>query len=799
MLSSADRDLVRRDRAISGLATVLDPEAMVELLRTHLPQASIRDVEIHYVRYKPGVNCLVGYTLNTAEGNIDLYAKAYGAASDGKHYKLPDPCTHQPMLGAHSLIVEDLALTINVFPCDRRLGVLNKLHSAQSREQLLRKMLPNQPRHWQVRLQKLRYKPERRYVASALLDNHPQLVLKCYGLTTFDNAYRNAKRLTSTGPLRLARCLGRSRRHRVLAFEWIAGRPLSKMIAEHSWREQDLALVGAALGSLHQQKTKRLHSLTRTREARTLEAVALWLGTIHPDLQQRYHAVGQVLSASLLSLPPQGATIHGDFYAEQVLIDTGDKARAALVDLDCAARGDRAMDLGNFLGHLQRDVILGKLDADTAERLRASLLQGYRESAPLPDNARIQLYIAAALLRLAPECFRRRLPDWPQQLRAHMDTAEAQLASLGGVSVSVPKAAQADTTDSTPVIDPFGISADPLLEFADAALDPLQVASQLRQHLPEYLGRLDRLRVEEIRVLRHKPGLRCLLQYRITHQMADGTQEDLTLMGKIKARRPDKPGYRLLKQLWSHDFNVHSADGIGVPEPMGLIRDWHMLLQRRVPGIEASEALAQAGDTRIATRIAEAVHKLHRIGIPAQRRHGIDDELRILAEHLDGLARQRPDWSERLERILQACTELAQASTPQAPCGIHRDFYPDQVLVDDDRLYLLDLDLYTEGEAVLDVGNFIAHLMELGLRTRRDPWALNAQMHALEQRFLELNDESCQPRLQTYVTLSLARHISLSTRFEERKPFTMALMALCEQRLGIGKDHRSSERFISQI
>ena len=34
---------------------------------------------------------------------------------------------------------------------------------------------------------------------------------------------------------------------------------------------------------------------------------------------------------------------------------------------------------------------------------------------------------------------------------------------------------------------------------------------------------------------------------------------------------------------------------------------------------------------------------------------------------------------------------------------IHRDFYPDQVLVDGARVYLLDLDLYSLGEPPLDV------------------------------------------------------------------------------------------------
>ncbi|MBD3334077.1 MAG: phosphotransferase, partial [Candidatus Eisenbacteria bacterium] len=44
------------------------------------------------------------------------------------------------------------------------------------------------------------------------------------------------------------------------------------------------------------------------------------------------------------------------------------------------------------------------------------------------------------------------------------------------------------------------------------------------------------------------------------------------------------------------------------------------------------------------------------------------------------------------------------------PCLIHRDLYPEQILVDDGRPGFIDLDELAAGEAELDLGNFIAHL-----------------------------------------------------------------------------------------
>jgi aminoglycoside phosphotransferase (APT) family kinase protein len=95
----------------------------------------------------------------------------------------------------------------------------------------------------------------------------------------------------------------------------------------------------------------------------------------------------------------------------------------------------------------------------------------------------------------------------------------------------------------------------------------------------------------------------------------------------------------------------------------------------------------------------------------------------------------RPEWADRLERLAAACGALA-ASLSMCEAGtIHRDFYPDQVLVDGDRLYLLDLDLYCLGDPALDIGNFCAHLVEQALRTQGNAiWNSRARIDATRSR-----------------------------------------------------------------
>src|SRR5437762_3036638 len=83
LLSPHDAALVKRDAAIPGLATLLDPEAFAAALRPSLPGVSLRVPPSIYVRYKPRMNCLVAYQLEVDGVTLDAYAKGYQAdASD---------------------------------------------------------------------------------------------------------------------------------------------------------------------------------------------------------------------------------------------------------------------------------------------------------------------------------------------------------------------------------------------------------------------------------------------------------------------------------------------------------------------------------------------------------------------------------------------------------------------------------------------------------------------------------------------------------------------------------------------
>ena len=333
------------------------------------------------------------------------------------------------------------------------------------------------------------------------------------------------------------------------------------------------------------------------------------------------------------------------------------------------------------------------------------------------------------------------------------------------------------------VSDPLEAGRDPGLPWLRLALDPRQAQPRLAR-VPALAARLSGARLRAVRVLRHKPGRRCLIAYDLEARDAVGG-ERLTVLGKVRARGTDTTAVRLLEQLWRADFDAESADGVCVPEPLGAVPELGMWLQSKVPGETATDLLAKPGGANLAVRIADAVGKLHRCCVTPPRAHGIADELRILRNRLDSVASAHPPWRGRLERTADACARLGAGMPLAAPGTIHRDCYPDQLAVNGERIHILDLDLCSRGDPALDIGNFVGHMVEQGLRECGRPDALAEQAAALVERFGERTGARGAAVVSAYATLTLARHVWVSTLFAERRTLTTLLLELCEERLDL--------------
>ncbi|WOD37002.1 aminoglycoside phosphotransferase family protein [Nodosilinea sp. E11] len=328
-------------------------------------------------------------------------------------------------------------------------------------------------------------------------------------------------------------------------------------------------------------------------------------------------------------------------------------------------------------------------------------------------------------------------------------------------------------------------SLDPKIPFLQDALDSHQAQGQLQSTLPNLRA------VTASTLVRHKPGRRALIEYQI-----DTLDGPLTLLGKIRAKGTDWKSYEVQQALWNQGFAADSPDGFSVPEPLGVVLDWQMWLQRKVPGIPATDILPTPAGIPLARSMATLARKLHHTAIPTTQAHTLADELRILHDRLPLVADQHPQWRSRIEIILQHCDTFATTLYPtsQPPTLIHRDFYPDQILVDHHRLWLVDLDLCCQGDPALDIGNFMAHITEQSLRQMGDSAAMDAQVATLRDTFIQAwisssaADPTADPNqlpmaIELYNVLSLVRHIHISTRIPSRRHLTEEILILCEIRL----------------
>lgn len=331
-------------------------------------------------------------------------------------------------------------------------------------------------------------------------------------------------------------------------------------------------------------------------------------------------------------------------------------------------------------------------------------------------------------------------------------------------------------------LDTAAVARDGAIPGLSRALDPQEAARWLEPHLARIAEPGWRIRLRSLRPIRHKPGRRCLIEYELDLERRSAPAERIVVLGKMRSRGVDHATVRLVEALWSGGFSTASDDGISVPEPLGVVPELGLWLQRKVPGTAATLLLRGLEGPTLARRIGAALHKLHRSGVSARRVHGLEDELNVLGERFSSLARELPGLSRRLDALREDCRRIAATIPAGRTSGIHRDFYPDQVLVGEDgRLFLLDLDLYSEGDPALDAGNFLAHVVEQGLREGVDPGANAAVEEAFRESWLDLAGEERRRSVEVYTLLSLARHVSLSAGFVERRAWTEAILELTER------------------
>ncbi|CAM4009175.1 aminoglycoside phosphotransferase family protein [Serratia silvae] len=754
---AAELRIIAQDPQLPGLALLLDNDALLQALRCLPPLQDAQFVTLDYLRYKPGNSCAASLTVTLGSQQRKTYfAKALTAERFIQSWQHPK---RQALIAAGDpdapLALHASAILLQHPLHDRTLRFLHLLKHDETRQALFRQLLPsfNEVEHIDWRF--LRYKPERRTIIQLSCQNKPIAILRCACAKEYGRMLQGTAVGAALGHISLLGSLGNQR---MLATRWIAGESLGP---EHSGTLSLSAMeaAGSALAQVHCTPFSLPKASGSNENIQALWRVLNILTVIHPSGAVRYHELATKIAQYLMACRIEPVLIHGDFSADQV-VKPADGGALHIIDWDRCTYGAPLMDLASFQARLELQAIDKTLQYPSVDSVMNAFLSGYSVTRTSPvDKQALAWYAAWALMCLATEPFRTRAEDWPEQIEALLDRVQQLLA-------------QPTSTVFLP---------------AEKLLVQLSTPSIMAQPLIAALNLPPQSRLQACRIVRHKPGRRAIIHY----QIADPDhRQPHEVLGKYSKKGVNRAAFDYQKRLWRQGW--HGAAPFTVPEPLALLPEWNIWLQRKVDAVALTELLIPS-EPRLAelgTQVGKALAALHQHrGLQlavAAKTWRIADELAVLQQGLHKVAALYPHWQIRLDRLLRACEHASLPLNREKTSCVHRDFYPDQVLINNQhplRLTLLDFDLCCTSSPALDAGNYLAHVRELALRRYGDIHALDSHEQAFTTAFLTDSPEVAPRSIMTFTTLALTRHIFLSTQFTERHHTTATLIALCEQAL----------------
>lgn len=194
--------------------------------------------------------------------------------------------------------------------------------------------------------------------------------------------------------LQLPRALAYSKAHRMLLLERIEGSHLADL------QDKDKTLrgyrqLGAALATLHGLSIPEGLPSFRRLELKRIRQAARIIGQARPDVRKEALELAEKLTALRDFKSERVVCLHGDVHPKNG-IQTQDGL--TLIDMDQAAVGDPAADIGSFLASLSYNHLTGVLSHARAQRLAEAFLSGYADAGSLPAETSLSWYTAAALL-----------------------------------------------------------------------------------------------------------------------------------------------------------------------------------------------------------------------------------------------------------------------------------------------------------------------------------------------------------------------------------------------------------------
>ncbi|WP_134323635.1 phosphotransferase [Cumulibacter soli] len=270
----------------------------------------------------------------------------------------------------------------------------------------------------------LRYNPQRRLVLRREIPGTDPLVVRITARP--QNGVHHVLAHLSDAGVPLIQPLAQPAHRYVTLWPWYGTGDLEQVAPAES--APYAAAAGRALAALHAAGASGGLNPVLTVSGE-LSAVAEDLARIDPEAGQRMRKLADATIARIDARTWRTGVVHGDFSADQVLLEDETTRRApavALTDFDRAGIGPLAMDLGTFAATELLAVSAPGNEAfniDTLPRTTA-LAAGYSASS---DGVHRE-WVARALLSRVMEPFRAGDPNWASAIERRLDQVAKVLA-----------------------------------------------------------------------------------------------------------------------------------------------------------------------------------------------------------------------------------------------------------------------------------------------------------------------------------------------------------------------------------
>jgi tRNA A-37 threonylcarbamoyl transferase component Bud32 len=406
---------------------LLDAREVARRLSSRLGTAgplAIDSCERLRAKYRIGDSLRVLYRIRVRDRHHTVAARAFGEGQSEKAYER----AVRGAKGCDSLrpVAHDAGLetVFWTFPNDRRINGLRALTSIPAG--LAQLFAPA----W-TRSRVVAYAPEKCATAQCLDDESRVLAYaKVYagtdGRRIFDiyHALRLSQ-ASDTNGVQLPRAFAYREADHMLLIEAVEGRRIAELHGDelpHGYRR-----LGLSLAALHNLPVPDGLPPFKRLDLRRIRRAARIIGQARPDVQLEAHDLAHELALRWEPSREPFVCLHGDVHPKNGILRSD---RLTLIDLDQAAAGDAAADLGSLLASLAYNQCAGLLSRAGAHALGLEFLDGYASVRKLPESSLLRWHTAAALLaerslravnRIRPEgllCLRELLIEAKDILRA---------------------------------------------------------------------------------------------------------------------------------------------------------------------------------------------------------------------------------------------------------------------------------------------------------------------------------------------------------------------------------------------